>query len=110
MPPRRLVRREAFAQRLQAYLDPWNVVLWIFEELDSGDWEQWLQKWSIPVGISFNLIILIARANGGNAVRGMDDVFGDDDMSSNWVSWLVSRVLDPSVLKIKLLTMSHYFK
>ena len=92
MPPRRLVRRQPLTQRLRAWFDPWDYLLRVSEELDSGDWEQWLQDWSIPLGTALNLVMLIARANSGRSSRGADDVFGDDMLTSSWMTWLVSMI------------------
>ena len=90
MPSRRLVRRQPLAQRFRAWLDPWDHLLRLSEELDSSDWEQWAQDWSLLLGIALNLVMLIARANTGGLRRGVDDVFGDDIPTSSWMTWLVS--------------------
>lgn len=89
MPPR-LIRRRPLSSRIQAYLNPWDFLLWLSEELDSSEWESWQQSWAVPIGIALNLIFLISRANSGGAKRsGGDDVFGDDSIQMGWLNWLV---------------------
>ena len=88
----RLVRRRPLAERLQAYLNPLDFVLWLSEELDSSDWDQWQKDWATPIGVGLNIIFLIARANSGPSMHRADDVFADDDGYS-WWSWFVSASL-----------------
>lgn len=92
-PPRRLVRRQPLAERIKAYLNPFDFLLWLSEELETSDWESWQKTWGIPLGLALNLTMLIARANvrasGGN---GDDDVFGDEEGTS-YLGWFVGRAL-----------------
>ncbi|MCJ1364787.1 hypothetical protein MMC16_003904 [Acarospora aff. strigata] len=91
----RLVRRQPLADRIKAYLNPLDFLLWLSEELDSNDWDQWQKDWSTPIGIGFNIVFLIARANSGGASgrRNEDDVFGDDAGGSGWLSWFASFIV-----------------
>ena len=90
MPPyKRLVRRQPLMQRLKAYLDPWDFLLWLSEELETGEWEQWQSEWAIPFGIVINLLMVIARANSGGSSGVQDDVFGDDVPRTGFFTWLV---------------------
>ena len=92
MPPyRRLVRRQPLMQRIRSYLDPWDFLLWLSEELETSDWEQWHEDWDVPVGIAINLVMVIARANSGSSSATYDDVFGDDAPPSGLLSWMVRR-------------------
>jgi hypothetical protein len=89
MPPRRLVRRQPLADRIKAYLNPLDFLLWLSEELDSGDWEQWQRDWSALIGVGLNILMLIARANTGWKRVGGDDVFGDEVRGPGWLGWFV---------------------
>ncbi|KAI9855155.1 MAG: hypothetical protein M1830_006482 [Pleopsidium flavum] len=91
----RLVRRQPLAHRIKAYLNPLDFLLWLSEELDSSDWDQWQKDWAIPIGIGLNVVFLIARANSGGSGgrRRGDDVFGDDGGESGWLSWFALFVV-----------------
>ncbi|PGH11006.1 hypothetical protein AJ79_05157 [Helicocarpus griseus UAMH5409] len=91
MPP--LIRRRPLTERIKAYLNPLDFLLWLSEELDSSDWEQWEKEWAIPLGVGLNVVFLIARANSRtNSTRIEDDVFGDIPETS-WLSWFASFVV-----------------
>lgn len=85
----RLIRRRPLLERVKAYLNPLDFLLWLSEELDPSDWEQWEKEYAIPLGIGLNVVFLIARANSRGAKdTAYDDVFGDDGGTS-WLSWFV---------------------
>ncbi|WEW59548.1 hypothetical protein PRK78_005022 [Emydomyces testavorans] len=84
----RLIRRQPFLERLKAYLNPLDFLLWLSEELDSSDWAQWEKEWAIPLGVGINVLFLIARANSRNRSKAYDDVFGEAGGMS-WLNWLV---------------------
>lgn len=87
MPP--LIRRRPLSERIKAYLNPLDFLLWLSEELDSSAWEQWEKEWSIPLGIGLNVVFLIARANSRTSNgRIEDDVFGDV-VEASFFSWFV---------------------
>ncbi|KAK9849909.1 uncharacterized protein MYU51_013109 [Penicillium brevicompactum] len=91
MPP--LVRRRPLGERILAYLNPYDFLLWLSEEFEGGDWDQLEENWSVPIGFGLNLVFLIARANsrsGGS--QAFDDVFGDGDGTSIR-GWLASFVV-----------------
>ena len=85
----RLVRRRPLAERIKAYLNPLDFLLWLSEELDSSDWDQWQKDWATPIGIGLNLVLLVARANSGPSARRGDDVFGDVEGYTGWWAWFV---------------------
>ena len=86
----RLIRRRPLADRIKAYLNPLDLLLWLSEELDSNDWDQWNKEWAYPIGILLNVVFLIARANTAYSTGiGRDDVFGDDVVYTPWVTWFV---------------------
>ncbi len=89
MPPR-LIRQRPLLQRVKAYLNPLDFLLWLSEELDSNDWDQWHKDWATPIGIALNVTFLLARANCGPSTRRReDDVFGDEMQYTGWLAWLV---------------------
>ncbi|MCJ1335594.1 hypothetical protein MMC09_000866 [Bachmanniomyces sp. S44760] len=90
----RIIRHQTLAQRLKAYLNPLDILLWISEELESSDWEQWGKEWAIPIGVGLNIVMLIARANARKGGRNTDDdVFGDTSNGSGWFSWLAAFIV-----------------
>ena len=85
----RLVRRRPLAERLKSYLNPLDFFLWLSEEIDANDWDQFDKDWTLPLGIALNAVFLIARANSrAGSSQAVDDVFGDDGKAP-WLSWLV---------------------
>lgn len=89
----RLVRRQPLAERIKSYLNPLDFLLWLSEEIDANDWEQFEKNWALPLGVTMNIVFMIARANSRQSgSRAVDDVFGDGDGVS-LMSWLVSGCL-----------------
>lgn len=91
-PPRtRLVRRAPLLERIQAYLNPWDFLLWASEELNGNDWGDIHKRWAVPIGIVLNVVFMMARANARSS-RGGDDVFADyhERRGSGWLAWVVS--------------------
>ena len=87
----RLIRRRPLVERIKAYLNPLDFLLWLSEEIDSNDWEQWNKEWANPIGIILNIVFLIARANTAYSTSGgRDDVFGNDTTYTPWMTWFVS--------------------
>ena len=92
-PPRRLIRRQPLADRIKGYLNPYDFLLWLSEELETSDWDNWQKTWGTPLGLVLNLTMLIARANvGASGGYDEDDVFGDDEGVS-YLEWFVSQAL-----------------
>lgn len=92
----RLVRRRPLAERIRSYLNPWDFLLWLSEEIDGHDWDRMEKDWGLLIGISLNAIFLVARANSrSSGSKAIDDVFGDDE-GVPWLSWLVSEYTLPS--------------
>lgn len=87
----RLVRRRPLAERISAYLNPWDFLLWVSEVIDAHDWDQMEKDWGLTIGICLNLVFLVARANSGSSgSQAIDDVFGEDG-GAPWLSWFVSH-------------------
>ena len=94
-PPRtpRLVRRAPLLQRIKASLDPYDLLLWLSEELNDDAYEDLLNEWATPVGIGLNILFVLARGASKRGSAGeRDDVFGDarGNHGSGWFTWLVS--------------------
>lgn len=84
----RLVRRKPWADRLKAYLNPYDFLLWLSEEFETSDWDT--KGFANTVGSVLNLTLLVTRANsGGQKKTSSDDVFGDGSHGAGWLSWLV---------------------
>ena len=87
----RLIRRRPLVERIKAYLNPLDFLLWLSEEMDSNDWDQWNKDWANPIGIILNIVFLVSRANMAYRIsRRRDDVFGDDTAYTPWMTWFVS--------------------
>lgn len=82
----RLVRRKPLSERLQAWLNPMDFLLWLSEEIETRDWNS--KSVGLQIGIAMNLVFGIARANSGRKTT-VDDVFGDDS-DSGFFTFLVS--------------------
>jgi hypothetical protein len=88
----RLIRRAPLSERIKAYLNPWDFLLWVSEELNGNDWDDFQRAWAIPIGVGVNLVFIIAKANTGvSRSSGDNDVFGDygSRRGSGWMLWLV---------------------
>ena len=91
----KFVRRQPLSERIAAYLNPYDFLLWLSEEIESRGWDQLEKEWAIPIGLVFNLIFLVARANSQVRSSNYDDVFGDAP-GYGWGAWLVSSFLNLS--------------
>jgi hypothetical protein len=100
----RLVRRRPLLERLQAYLNPLDFLLWVSEEIETRDWDD--QSFSNPVGAALNFVFLLARANSGPSRSNRDDVFGDGNTGPGWFSWLVSDHSKQQTLLTDLFTVN----
>ena len=97
----RLVRRRPLVERVKSYLNPLDFLLWLSEEIDANDWDQFEKNWSITLGVILNVVFLVARANSqSSGSRAVDDVFGDEE-GTPWLSWLVSSMHLPSGIHTK---------
>ena len=88
----KFVRRQPFSERIAAYLNPYDFLLWLSEDIESNGWDQLEKDWAIPIGIALNVVFLIARANTEPQSSSYDDVFGDIQ-GPGWLAWLVSASL-----------------
>lgn len=83
----RLVRRRPLLERVKAYLNPLDFLLWLSEELETRDWDN--NTAVTPVALGFHFFFLIARANSASSESSGDDVFGDVSSGSGWLSYFV---------------------
>lgn len=107
----RLVRRAPLSERIKAYLDPYDFLLWLSEELNDDTYDEWFKDWATSVGVGLNIVFILARgASKPGASRGGDDVFGDADERSGrgWFSWLVRMTEYSNTLVNADLTVSLY--
>ncbi|KAF2484993.1 hypothetical protein BDY17DRAFT_292724 [Neohortaea acidophila] len=91
MPAR--VRKAPLSERIQAHLDPYDLLLWLSELLNDDTFEEWLKGWATPIGVGMNIVFIIARAaSKPGSSSGYDDVFGSSDLDGRggWLSWLAA--------------------
>ena len=95
----RLVRRQPLSERIKAYLNPLDFLLWLSEEVDSNDWDEVQRTYATPVGLAFNIVFLIARSNSEQTQgrSAAEDVFGDDRDGVGWLAWFVSEAAAPTI-------------
>jgi len=74
-------------------LNPMDFLLWLSEEMETRDWDSNLV--GTQIGLSFNFVFLLARANSGRTAA-RDDIFAEDD-GPGWVSFLVSCIARPAL-------------
>lgn len=87
------IRKQPLAERIWSALNIYDFGLYISEEIESYGWDQVEKVWALPLGVAFNLVFLIARANIGRRSKSYDDVFGEDS-SSGWAATLVCQWCD----------------
>lgn len=83
------VRKQPLIERIKAWFDIYDVLLWLSEEIESHGWEQVEKAYAVPIGIGINLAFLIARANVGRSSKNYDDVFRETS-STGWGAAVVS--------------------
>ncbi|KAI9742930.1 MAG: hypothetical protein M1818_003660 [Claussenomyces sp. TS43310] len=106
-PPGRLVRRKPWAEKIKAYLDPLDFLLWLSEEIETGDWDT--KSFGTPLGLTFSFVFLLARANSGvPGTSKEDDVFGDSRHGSGWLRWFAAFLVHV-LLWISLLNAFYTF-
>ncbi|ROW09815.1 hypothetical protein VMCG_02660 [Cytospora schulzeri] len=82
----RIVRRRPLLERIKSALDPWDLFLWISEEIETR--ELGSKSMGTEIGIALNAIFLITRANSAHSTD-VDDVFGDAG-DSDWLAYIAS--------------------
>jgi hypothetical protein len=80
--------------RIKDYLNPGDFLLWLSEEFETRDWDS--KQFGTPLALGLHITLLISRANSANSGSSRrDDVFGDVNSGSGWLSYIVS-LLDAS--------------
>ncbi|KAF7192544.1 hypothetical protein HII31_06135 [Pseudocercospora fuligena] len=108
----RLVRRAPLSERIKAYLDPYDVLLWLSEYLNDDAYEEWLKLWAVPIALGLHIVFILAQgaSKRGPAKRG-DDVFGEDGSGgSGWFAWMAALVMHSITLLACLNALWTFFK
>ncbi|KAF1939645.1 hypothetical protein EJ02DRAFT_456752 [Clathrospora elynae] len=92
MPPR-LVRRAPLSERIKAYIDPSDWLIWLSEELNSYDWEDFAAAYSLYVGIGANLVFILAQANSSASTSDDDDGIFSEVQGPGWIKWLTNMLV-----------------
>lgn len=90
MPParQRLVRKRPLSERISAWLNPSDLLLWASEEIKTRDLDA--ASVGTKLSVAANGIFLIARANSGATTTG-DDVFSEPRF--NWATLFAKQVV-----------------
>lgn len=83
----RLVRRAPLSERIKARLDPYDFLLWLAEELNDDAYDDWLNRFGLPIGAGLNVVFILARGGAGRSSGG-NSVFDEDGGSSGWFARL----------------------
>lgn len=87
MPPReRLVRKAPLMERISAYCNVQDWLLWLSEELNTSDWEDFAKDYALMIGLVFNLVYIVAQANTTDYSRS-DDILLGDTSGPGWFTW-----------------------
>ncbi|KAI8931131.1 hypothetical protein NX059_011485 [Plenodomus lindquistii] len=89
----RLVRRAPLAERIKAYIDPSDWLIWISEELNSSDWEDFASSYSVYLGFGANLLFILAQANSGAASASDDDGVFSTVQGPGWLKWFANLLV-----------------
>lgn len=81
----RLVRRAPLAERIQAYIDPWDWLMWASEELNTSDWEEFAKNYSLALGFGMNFVFVIGQANASGGPDGGDVLVST--RGPGWFRW-----------------------
>lgn len=73
-------------ERVKAYLDVHDWLLWISEELNTNDWEDFAKDYAFIIGFVFNLVYIIAQANTASG-PGNDDILLGSTSGPGWFTW-----------------------
>ncbi|CAO2652985.1 Nn.00g023960.m01.CDS01 [Neocucurbitaria sp. VM-36] len=90
----RLVRRAPLSERIKAYTDPSDWLIWISEELNSSDWDEFASSYALYVGFGANLLFIIAQANSGasTSYSDSDGVFTEVS-GPGWIKWMLNLLV-----------------
>ncbi|KAE9576475.1 hypothetical protein CGMCC3_g7629 [Colletotrichum fructicola] len=97
----RLVRKKPLSERVKAWLNPMDTLLWLSEELETRDWDS--KALGTQLGLGFNFVFLLARANSLTS-EVEDDVFNDAGSGS-----FITFVIRPLVWILGVLSFANAF-
>ncbi|KAF2846512.1 hypothetical protein T440DRAFT_471777 [Plenodomus tracheiphilus IPT5] len=89
----RLVRRAPVSERIKAYIDPSDWVIWISEELNSSDWDEFASSYSLYLGFGANLLFILAQANSGASSISEDDGVFNTVQGPGWLKWFANLLV-----------------
>jgi len=84
----RRIRRAPLLERILAYCNIMDLLLWLSEELETRDWDS--NAVGTQVGIAASLLFMVARASTETATDAEQELFGDGG-GTGWRQYLVSR-------------------
>ncbi|KAF2242356.1 hypothetical protein BU26DRAFT_387424, partial [Trematosphaeria pertusa] len=87
----RLVRHAPLAERIKAYIDPWDWLMWASEELNTNDWEEFAKDYAVMLGFGMNVVFIIAQANASGSSDGDDVLVGTG--GSGWLRWFCRLIV-----------------
>lgn len=88
----RLVRRAPLWERIQAYIDPSDWLIYLSEELSSSDWDAFASHYALCIGFAANIVFLVAQANSGASTASDDDGVFSDVQGPGWLQWVANVV------------------
>jgi hypothetical protein len=89
----RLVRRAPLSERIKAYTDPSDWLIWISEELNSSDWEDFASAYALYIGFGANLLFILAQANSGASTSSDDDGVFSEVQGPGWIKWMMNLLV-----------------
>jgi hypothetical protein len=91
MPP--VVRRAPLSERIKAYFDLSDWLIWISEELNSSDWEEFASAYALYIGFGANLLFVLAQANSGASTASDDDGVFNEVQGPGWIKWIMGLLV-----------------
>jgi hypothetical protein len=89
----RLVRRAPLSERIKAYIDPSDWLIWISEELNSSDWEDFASAYAPYIGFGANIAFVIAQANSGAPTSYHRDNVFKEVSGPGWMKWFANLLV-----------------
>jgi hypothetical protein len=88
-----MVRRTPLYERLKTMLNPMDFLLWLSEEIETREINS--KVVGTQLGLAMNFAFLLASANSSSKTT-VDDVFGDDEAGSGFLTFFVSFLALPA--------------
>ncbi|KAJ2897086.1 hypothetical protein MKZ38_004996 [Zalerion maritima] len=103
--PYRVVRRKSLREKVSAWFNFLDFLIYISEEIETRDWDS--AAVGTRVGLALNLLFFLARAQSSVDDHTDDDLFSDSPRSG-WFSYLVSTVVW-SLTAVSVLNAAYTF-